>query len=112
MFKSAILVINDTIDVEMMKAFGKKKIWEWVAVSVEEMILIIKSKLSSVNNSAPYNNADLPAGVKNPQVALASDPIPAGDIAFIIHAAKGAHSSLSAFHVKPREALVVQFESS
>ncbi|XP_015771233.1 PREDICTED: ragulator complex protein LAMTOR1-like [Acropora digitifera] len=70
------------------------------------------SKLSSVNNSAPYNNADLPAGVKNPQVALASDPIPAGDIAFIIHAAKGAHSSLSAFHVKPREALVVQFESS
>ena len=43
----------------------------------------MRSKLSSVNNSAPYNNADLPAGVKNPQVALASDPIPAGDIAFV-----------------------------
>ncbi|XP_068703447.1 ragulator complex protein LAMTOR1-like [Montipora capricornis] len=70
------------------------------------------SKLSSVNNSSPYHSGDLPAGVKVPQLVLASEPIPSGDIAFAIQAAKGVEASLSGFHVEPRDALVVQFESS
>ena len=44
---------------------------------------IFRSKLSSVNNSSPYHSGDLPAGVKVPQLVLASEPIPSGDIAFV-----------------------------
>jgi len=50
--------------------------------------------------------------VKVPQLVLASEPVPQGDIAFAIQAAKGADASLSGFHVEQREQLVVQFESS
>jgi len=70
------------------------------------------SKLSSVNTSTVHNAAELPAGVKVPQLVLASEPVPQGDIAFAIQAAKGADASLSGFHVEQREQLVVQFESS
>lgn len=70
------------------------------------------SKLSTVNGSTVHNPSNLPSGVKAPQSVLASEPIPQGDITFAIQAAKGADASLSGFHVEPRDALVVQFESS
>lgn len=70
------------------------------------------SKLSAVNGSALHNGSNLPGGVKAPSSVLASEPIPQGDVAFAIQAAKGADASLSGFHVEHRDALVVQFESS
>lgn len=70
------------------------------------------SKLSTVNGSALHNGSNLPGGVKAPSSVLASEPIPQGDVAFVIQAAKGADASLSGFHVEHRDALVVQFESS
>ncbi|XP_027047467.1 ragulator complex protein LAMTOR1-like [Pocillopora verrucosa] len=70
------------------------------------------SKLSAVNGSALHNSSNLPGGVKAPSSVLASEPIPQGDVAFAIQAAKGADASLSGFHVEHRDALVVQFESS
>lgn len=70
------------------------------------------SKLSAVNASTPVSHSVLPAGVKVPHLVLASEPVPPGDIAFAIQAAKGAKAALSSFHVEPRDPLVVQFESS
>ena len=43
----------------------------------------LRSKLSAVKSSTPFNHGDLPAGVKVPQVVLASEPVPPGDIAFV-----------------------------
>ena len=55
--------------------------------AVFKVIVVIcfsfRSKLSAVNSSTPLNHGDLPAGVKVPQVVLASEPVPPGDIAFV-----------------------------
>jgi len=46
-------------------------------------LFISRSKLSSVDTSTVHNAAELPAGVKVPQLVLASEPVPQGDIAFV-----------------------------
>lgn len=97
---------HDVIDVSSIEPHSIERT-EYMERSRQYM-----AKLSGVNNSNIQSATELPAGVKVPQLVLASEPVPQSDVAFVIRAAKGADASLSGFHVEPRDALVVEFESS
>lgn len=43
----------------------------------------LRAKLSGVNNSNIQSATELPAGVKVPQLVLASEPVPQSDVAFV-----------------------------
>lgn len=43
----------------------------------------LRAKLSGVNNSNIQSATELPAGVKVPQLVLASEPVPQADVAFV-----------------------------